>query len=67
MGVLTEIFFENGFDVKENSGHNGASCLLQLCRSFYDQYILDVAELLLDTVSIRSRRLQFHIGIKMNR
>ncbi|SFR69721.1 hypothetical protein [[Clostridium] aminophilum] len=48
MSVLTEIFLENGFDVKENSGHNGASCLLQLCWSFYDQYILDVAELLLD-------------------
>ncbi|WP_352397230.1 hypothetical protein [[Clostridium] aminophilum] len=45
---LTRLFLENGFDVTANNGRNGASCLHKLCWSFYDQYILDVAELLLD-------------------
>ncbi len=45
---LTELFLKHGFDVKANEGKNGASCLEALCWSSYDQYVLHVAERLLD-------------------
>ena len=45
---LVKLFIENGFDVNGNNGRNGASCLHELCWSTYDEYILQIAELLLD-------------------
>lgn len=44
---LTELFLEYGFDVSANEGKNGASCLESLCWSLHDQYVLEIAELLL--------------------
>ncbi len=46
--TLTKLFLEMGFDVSANNGKNGATCLHRLCWSLYDQYIVEVAELLLD-------------------
>ena len=45
---LTKLFLANGFDVTTNEGINGAACLHELCWSLYDQYVLEVAELLLN-------------------
>ena len=45
---LTELFLKHGFDVSANDGINGAVCLRELCWSFYDHYILHIAELLLN-------------------
>ncbi len=45
---LTKLFLDNGFDVTENDGKNGAACLHELCWSLYDQHVLEVAELLLN-------------------
>lgn len=44
---LTNLFLDNGFDLSANDGKNGASCLTGLCWSLHDQYILEIAELLL--------------------
>lgn len=70
--LLTKLFLENGFDVSANNGKNGASCLSSLCWSLYDQYILDLAELLLEegsdpTVYVyedENRALLYDIGCK---
>ncbi len=45
---LTQLFLEAGFDVAANGGRNGSTCLHRLCWSLYDQYIVEVAELLLE-------------------
>lgn len=45
---LTELFLRYGYDVSANNGFNGAACLHRLCFSFYDHYILHIAELLID-------------------
>lgn len=45
---LTERFLSNGYDVSANAGFNGSACLHRLCRSFYDHYILPVAQRLLE-------------------
>lgn len=45
---LTELFLKHGYDVSANDNLNGAVCLDRLCWSFYDHYILHVAELLLN-------------------
>lgn len=42
------MFIENGFDVTANDGKNGANCLDKLCWSLYDQYIVEIAELLFE-------------------
>jgi hypothetical protein len=44
---LTKLFLKHGYDVSANDGFNGAACLSGLCWSFYDHYILHVAELLI--------------------
>lgn len=46
--MLTELFVKHGFDVSANAGKNGASCLRALCWSSYDEYILHIAERLLE-------------------
>ena len=46
--MLTELFVKHGFDVSANEGKNGASCLSALCWSSYDEYILHIAERLLE-------------------
>lgn len=45
---FVRLFLENGFDVNGNNGRNGALCLHELCWSTYDEYILQIAEVLLD-------------------
>ena len=45
---LTELFLKHGYDVSANEGINGAVCLRELCWSFYDHYILHIAELLIN-------------------
>ena len=46
--MLTRLFLQYGYDVFANKNFNGYACLCRLCFSFYDPYILHVAELLLD-------------------
>ena len=45
---FVRLFLENGFDVNGNNKRNGALCLHELCWSTYDEYILQIAEVLLD-------------------
>lgn len=45
---LVKVFMDNGFDVHKNDGKNGAMCLHELCWSTYDEYTLQIAEVLLD-------------------
>ncbi len=45
---LVKLFIQNGFDPSLYGGKNGASCLHELCWSLYDQYVLDIAEIMLD-------------------
>lgn len=45
---LTKLFLQYGYDVTANNGFNGSACLHRLCWSFYDHYILHVAEILID-------------------
>ena len=49
---FVRLFLENGFDVNGNNGRNGALCLHELCWSTYDEYILQIAEVLLVKVLI---------------
>ncbi len=46
---LTKLFLDVGFDVSANNGMNGGSCLDSICWRLYDKFILDIAELLLDS------------------
>lgn len=63
---VTKLFLKHGYDVAANDGFNGAACLTRLCWGFYDHYILDVAELLIDAGADCSIDIMDHDADKSN-